>query len=60
MKSRLCPINKKIIEIEGRKYYKQNGRLRKIIEDEKEKYQLIEAAHIVGHEGIYKTYHRLK
>eukprot|EP00833_Pecoramyces_ruminatium_P015176 jgi/Orpsp1_1/1189208/evm.model.d7180000070286.1 len=53
-------INKKIIEIEGRKYYKQNGRLRKIIEDEKEKYQLIEAAHIVGHEGIYKTYHRLK
>ena len=53
-------INKKIIEIEGRKYYKQNGRLRKIIEDEKEKYRLVEAAHIVGHEGIYKTYHRLK
>jgi len=40
-------------------YYKSNGSLRKIEEDTKEKFQLIEAAHNVGHEGIYKTYHRL-
>ena len=53
-------INKKIIKIDGILYYKNNGSLRKIIEDTKQKFQLIEAAHNVGHEGIYKTYHRLR
>jgi len=53
-------IKSRIVEIEGKKYYKQNGRLRKIVDNEEEKLKLIEAAHAIGHEGIYKTYHRLK
>ena len=53
-------INQRIIEIDGENFYKQNGRFRKIVKDEKERFQLIEIAHAVGHEGIYKTYHRLK
>jgi len=43
-------INSRIIEIEGKKYYKQNGRLSKIIKDEDEKFRLIETAHTIGHE----------
>jgi len=53
-------INQRIVVLEGKKYYKQGGRIRKIVDDQKERFQLIEAAHLVGHEGIYKTYHRLK
>ena len=53
-------INRRIVVLEGKKYYKHDGRLRRIVEDQKERFQLIEAAHSVGHEGIYKTYHRLK
>jgi len=53
-------INSRTVEIEGKKYYNQNGRLRKIIKDEDEKFRLIETAHTIGHEGIYKTYHRLR
>ena len=53
-------INKKIINIDGVDYYKQGENIRKIIKDKKEQIELINKAHQVGHEGIYKTYSRLK
>ena len=53
-------IKQKFVEIDGIIYYKQNNNLRRVIFDEKEKWKLINLAHNVGHEGCYKTYHRLK
>jgi len=53
-------INKRIILVDGIEYYKQNDKLRKIIKDREEQLQLIEEAHAIGHEGVYKTYNRLK
>jgi len=53
-------INQRVVVLEGKKYYKQDSRLRKIVDDQKKRFQLIEAAHSVEHEGIYKTYHRLE
>ena len=52
-------IKKKIININGIEYYKQGGKLRRIIKDKTEQIKLINAAHNIGHEGIYKTYYRL-
>ena len=52
-------IKKKIINLEGVDYYKHGDRLRKIIYDDTEKLKLLEQAHCIGHEGVYKTYHRL-
>lgn len=46
--------------MDGIEYYKQGDNLRKIIEDMNEKEYLIEEAHLIGHEGVYKTYNRLK
>jgi len=34
--------------------------LRKFISNQEEKWKLINDAHTIGHEGIYKTYHRLR
>ena len=53
-------LKDKILTIDRIEYYKQNGRLRKIIHQNETKFKLIESAHAVGHEGAYKTYHRLK
>jgi len=53
-------LKDKILTIDGIEYYKQNGRLRKIIHQNETKFKLIESAHAVGHEGAYKTYHWLK
>jgi len=52
-------IKKRIINLDGVDYYKQGDRLRKVISDNKEKFNLIKQAHSIGHEGVYKTYHRL-
>ena len=53
-------VNNKIIEINGTKYYKQGDSLRKIVVKPEEKLRLLESAHNIGHEGIFKTYCRLK
>ena len=50
----------KFVIIKGEEFYQDNGTFRKVIKDEKEKLQLILDAHNVGHEGIFKTYNRLK
>lgn len=31
-----------------------------MISNDEEKWKLISATHCVGHEGVYKTYHRLR
>ena len=53
-------IKQKFVEIDGIIYYKQNNNLRKVITNDNEKWKLINSAHCIGHEGCYKTYHRLK
>jgi len=53
-------INQKFVKIDNILYYKQNNILRKVINNQEEKWKLINAAHTIGHEGIYKTYHRLR
>ena len=53
-------LKDKFTIINGEKYYKDNGTLRKVIIEQKEKFDLIIKAHGVGHEGIFKTYNRLK
>jgi len=53
-------IKNKIIEINGIKYYKQGDSLRRIVVNPEEKLRLLESAHNIGHEGIFKTYCRLK
>ena len=53
-------IKNKIIEINGIKYYKQGVSLRRIVENPEEKLRLLESAYNIGHEGIFKTYCRLK
>jgi len=53
-------LKDKILTINEIEYYKQNGRLKKIIHQNETKFKLIESAHAVDHEGAYKKYHRLK
>ena len=53
-------INKRIINIDGIEYYKQGENIRKIIKNKTKQFELIKDAHQIGHEGIYKTYNRLK
>jgi hypothetical protein len=48
-------IKNKIIEINGTKYYKQGDSLRRIAVIPEEKLRLLEFAHNIGHEGIFKT-----
>ena len=52
-------IKKKIININGIEYYKQDGKLRRIFKDKTEQIKLINAAHNIGHERIYKIYYHL-
>lgn len=55
-------LESKFIENNGILYYKDNNNLRKVIDEDKikERYDLIEKAHGIGHEGTMKTYERLK
>ena len=53
-------IKKRIFKIDGVEYLKQGEQLRKIVHNKEEKQKLIEEAHGLGHEGVYKTYNRLK
>ncbi len=53
-------LKKRIVTIDGVKYFKDDDSIRKIIENKEEKIELLLAAHAIGHEGFYKTYNRLK
>ena len=53
-------IDNKIFEIDNNKYYRDNGVYRRIVEEEEEKIKLIWEAHRIGHEGVDKTYQRLR
>ena len=53
-------IKKRIKIIDGKEYYKQGDKLRYIVKSIEEKLTLIDQAHQIGHEGVYKTYNRLK
>ena len=53
-------LKQKIIEIDGVQYYKCLDQLRRIIDKPQEQFELIQAAHEVGHDGVFKTYQRLK
>ena len=46
--------------INNEEYYLDNGSYRKVIDYDKRKLQLILDAHKIGHEGVFKTYNRLK
>ena len=53
-------IDSKIVKIDDLEYYKDGTNLRKVIHNEDEKTKLLLEAHAVGHEGIFKTYNRLR
>lgn len=53
-------IDSKVFEIDGNKYFREDGTYRRIIENDEEKANLIWKAHNIGHEGINKTYHRIR
>ena len=53
-------LKRKIVTIDDVKYYKENNKLKKVIDDKEEKIELLLSAHNVGHEGFHKTYNRLK
>ena len=53
-------LSERIIEINDQKYFLDNGLKRRIITHEEEKVKLIWESHRIGHEGIEKTYQRLK
>ena len=53
-------IKDKIFEIDNKKYFRDNGTYRRIVEEYEERIKLIWEAHKIGHEGFDKTYQRLK
>jgi len=53
-------IKEKFITINGEEYYVDNGTFRKVIKDDRYKVKLIMDAHEIGHEGVFKTYNRIK
>ena len=53
-------LKDKFTLINGEKFYKDNGMLRKVIDNPEEKVKLILKAHGIGHEGTFKTHNRLK
>jgi len=50
----------KFIVINNEEYFKDDGKLRKVIKNQDEKVDLILKAHKIGHEGVFKTNNRLK
>jgi len=56
----ITKMKDKFIILDNEEYFVDNGSFRKVIKDEKQKINLILEAHNVGHEGIFKTYNRLK
>jgi len=60
--SLLVKFKENFITINNEKYYmdKESQNLRKVVENNNSKIDLVLKAHRVGHEGVYKTYNRLK
>ena len=56
----LKKFKEKFTKINKEEYFIDNGTFRKVIKDDNEKIRLILEAHMIGHEGIFKTYNRLK
>jgi len=53
-------LKDKFTLMNGEKFYKDDGMLRKVIDNPEEKVKLILKAHSIGHEGTFKIYNRLK
>jgi len=53
-------LTEKIAKIDNKLYFRDDNKLRKIIEDPHKKIKIITKEHRVGHEGIQKTYERIK
>ena len=53
-------LTDRFIKIDNNLYFRDGERLRKIIDDPYEKIKIITKEHRVGHEGIQKTYERIK
>ena len=53
-------LTNRFIKIDNNLYFRDGERLRKIIDDPYEKIKIITKEHRVGHEGIQKTYERIK
>jgi len=58
--SLLNRFKSKFAIINGEEYFADKGTFRKVIKDDSEKIRLILSAHEIGHEGIFKTFNRLK
>ena len=53
-------LTEKIVKIDNKLYFRDYNKLRKIIDDPYEKIKIITKEHRVDHEGIQKTYERIK
>jgi len=53
-------LTERIITINDKTYIKDRGKLRLVIDDYLEKIKIIGMAHRIGHEGLQKTYDRIK
>jgi len=58
--SLLKKFEEKFSRINNEEYFIDGGTFRKVIKEDKEKIKLLLEAHRIGHEGIFKTYNRLK
>jgi len=53
-------LTERIVNIDNKTYIRDHNKLRLIIDDYMEKIKIIGMAHRIGHEGIQKTYERVK
>ena len=53
-------LTERIVNIDNKTYIRDHNKLRLIIDDYMEKIKIIGMAHRIGHEGIQKTYERIK
>jgi len=53
-------LTEKIGKIDNKLYFRDDNKLKKIIDNPYEKNKIITKEHRVGHEGIQKTYERIK
>ena len=53
-------LKDRIVTIDGKTYIRDNNKLRLVIDDYLEKIKIIGMAHRTGHDGVQKTYNRIK
>jgi len=53
-------LQDRIISIDGKNYIKDKEKFREVIDDYMEKIKIIGIAHRIGHDGIQRTYERIK